>query len=98
MAEIRNETNPCEGRRSFLRRGTTLSAGCAVFLAEIATARRAASQAKAPQNMVQYQETPKDGKACVSCNYFEPPSGCKVVAGPVRSTGWCSLYAPKAPS
>ncbi|MGA8496738.1 MAG: high potential iron sulfur protein [Xanthobacteraceae bacterium] len=98
MAEIWKETATCEARRLFLRRGAALAAACAILLAETVPVRRAAAQTKAPQNLVQYQKTPKDGKDCASCNYFEPPSSCKVVAGPISPAGWCSLYAPKAPA
>lgn len=98
MAGIRKEVSGCEARRSFLRRGAAFSAACAILLAETATARRAAAQTKAPQKLVQYQATPKNGKACNTCTYFEPPSSCKVVDGTISSAGWCSLYAPKPPA
>jgi hypothetical protein len=97
MAEIRKAAAACEARRAFLRRGAALTAAGAILLGETTTTRWAAAQTKAPQKLVQYQETPKDGKACATCNLFEPPSSCKVVAGTISPQGWCSLYAPKVP-
>jgi hypothetical protein len=56
---------------------------------------RQLAQDKIAQNLVQYQETPKDGAKCSTCVNFEAPSGCKIVAGTINPEGWCIAYAPK---
>ncbi len=53
------------------------------------------AQDKIAQNLVQYQETPKDGAKCSTCVNFEAPSSCKIVAGTINPNGWCVAYAPK---
>jgi hypothetical protein len=71
----------------------------AIGLATIGAADRAFGQQQQPQKIdqkaVMYQPTPKNGQSCAKCAQFEPPSGCKVVAGTVSPAGWCMLYSPK---
>jgi hypothetical protein len=55
-------------------------------------AKAATKAAKASQKSVDYQDHPKAGKSCNSCNVFQPPTGCKTVEGPVQASGWCSQY------
>ena len=56
----------------------------------------AEAQEKLAQNLVQYQETPKDGHMCSTCVNFEAPNGCKIVAGNINPNGWCVAWGPKA--
>jgi hypothetical protein len=56
------------------------------------------AQAKIAQTAVHYQATPKDGKQCDGCNFFMAPNGCKLVDGEIAPTGWCALWAKKAPA
>jgi hypothetical protein len=56
----------------------------------------ARAQTKASQKLVAYQSTPKEGHACVTCQYFQPPNACKVVEGTISSAGWCNLWAQKS--
>jgi hypothetical protein len=56
------------------------------------------AQAKIAQTAVHYQATPKDGKQCDGCNFFVAPNGCKLVDGEIAPTGWCALWAKKAPA
>jgi len=56
----------------------------------------AGAQTKASQKLVAYQSTPKEGHSCATCQYFQPPSACKVVEGPISAAGWCSLWAQKS--
>ncbi len=51
-----------------------------------------AAAAKSSQKSVSYQDHPKGGKGCNSCDAFLPPSSCKTVEGPIEPSGWCSLY------
>ena len=49
--------------------------------------------AKTPQNAVQYQATPKDGKTCKECMHFIAETNeCKTVEGTIDPEGWCSIY------
>jgi hypothetical protein len=50
---------------------------------------------KLPQKAVAYQPTPKGKSRCDGCIQWEPPHGCKVVAGVIDPAGWCSVFAPK---
>jgi uncharacterized protein YpuA (DUF1002 family) len=40
-----------------------------------------------------YQDTPNGIYSCGMCTLFEPPSGCKVVAGEISKDGWCKAFA-----
>ena len=77
-------------RRSVLRAGATL-----LGVAAAARTTEATAQEKLAQNVVQYQEQPKDGQECDGCVNWEPPNGCKIVAGNINPKGWCVAYAPK---
>jgi hypothetical protein len=50
------------------------------------------AQAKSAQAAVAYRGSPKGRQSCANCSWFEPPSGCGVVRGPVSARGWCSLW------
>jgi hypothetical protein len=60
-----------------------------------ATRRAGAAVTKLPQKAVAYQPTPKGRSRCDGCIQWEPPHGCKVVAGVIDPAGWCSVFAPK---
>lgn len=99
MADIRADSQyylPAAHRRRFLQRGVALTAAAVALLSGVTLSRRAAADSKAPQMTVQYQDKPKDGKACATCNFFEAPSSCKSVEGSISPQGWCMLYAAKA--
>jgi len=49
--------------------------------------------AKTPQELVKYQATPKDGKACKECMHFIAETNeCKTVEGKIDPEGWCNIY------
>ncbi|MCX2780881.1 high-potential iron-sulfur protein [Microbulbifer thermotolerans] len=79
-------------RRQFLK-----LSGCSLALlpAALIATDRAVAQTKAKKEVVQYQDTPKNGQKCVDCILFEAPEACKVVEGKISPDGWCSLFAPK---
>lgn len=52
----------------------------------------AAAQAKSSPQVAGYQSEPNGGQRCGICQHFQPPSGCKVVAGRISPQGWCRLY------
>lgn len=51
---------------------------------------------KVPQREAGYQTSPKGGARCEKCLQFVPPSGCKLVSGPISPSGWCNFFAPGA--
>ena len=57
--------------------------------------RPAEAQAKASQEQVKYQQTPKGKQDCSNCLQFVAPDQCKLVAGKINPKGWCLLYAAK---
>ena len=61
-----------------------------------ATRRAEAAVTKLPQKAVAYQPTPKGKSRCDGCIQWQPPQGCKIVAGVIDPAGWCSVFAPKA--
>ena len=85
-----NETSNTSRRR-------VLHVGLAILAAGAAArATTAAAQEKLAQNLVQYQDTPKDGAKCSACVNFEKPNGCKIVEGKISPEGWCVAFAPNA--
>ncbi len=87
-------------RRNLLRAGLALAAGGAAGAAEAQPRppqqQLAQAAEKLAQNIVQYQQTPKDGAKCDACVNWEPPNACKIVAGTINPNGWCVAYAPKS--
>lgn len=78
-------------RRTILRTGLIIVAGTAA----LATTARAQDAEKIAQELVQYQDKPKDGVKCVSCAQWVAPAACAIVAGKISPEGWCVAYAPK---
>lgn len=77
-------------RRTSLRGIMALGVAAAAAKAGVAQA-----QEKIAQQMVQYQDTPKDGAQCNKCVNWVEPNACTIVAGTIAPTGWCVAYAPK---
>jgi hypothetical protein len=67
----------------------------AVAAAATTTLRAADAQEKLAQNLVQYQDTPKNGVKCGTCINYIDPAACKIVEGKISPDGWCVAYAPK---
>jgi hypothetical protein len=88
---VTKETPMPASRRAILGAGlTAVAAGVAALAASPARA-----QEKLAQNLVQYQETPKDGNKCSTCVNYIDPGACKIVDGKINPEGWCVAYAPK---
>ena len=83
---------PRVSRRTFLYSGA--AAGAGTILA-IGSSGSDAATAKVPKQTVNYQMTPKGQARCGTCTYFQAPSGCNFVNGPISPTGWCALYQTK---
>ena len=70
--------------------------GAGIGVAALAAGTRpAAAQEKLAQNIVQYQDQPKDGNECDKCVNWVAPNQCTIVAGNISPKGWCVAYAPK---
>jgi len=89
---LSKDTTIRSSRRRVLQGGLTILAAGAAG----AAARSAMAQEKLAQNLVQYQDTPKDGAMCSACVNFVAPDGCKIVDGKISPNGWCVAFAPKA--
>lgn len=79
-------------RRAMLRKGAMIAAGVAGVAA--ASSARAEDE-KIAQELVQYQNAPKDGQKCNMCAQWVDPNACKIVAGVINPNGYCVAYAPK---
>ncbi len=84
--------NNNSNRRDILKTGLGLVAAAGTV---IATTSQAKADDKLAHELVQYQETPKDGAECSKCAQFQPPAACAIVASPILPTGWCVAFAPK---
>ena len=77
-------------RRIVLRTGLGVAAGAA-----LAAGAARAQDEKIAQELVQYQNQPKDGLQCNKCAQWVEPNACKIVAGQISPQGYCVAYAPK---
>ena len=77
-------------RRIVLRTGLGVAAGTA-----LAASAAWAQDEKIAQELVQYQNQPKDGQQCNKCAQWVDPNACKIVAGQISPQGYCVAYAPK---
>ena len=50
------------------------------------------AQAKTSQAAAAYRNSPNGRQRCANCSWYEPPSSCGVVSGPVSARGWCNLW------
>ena len=82
-----SETN----RRQLIGRAT-LILGVAGLLGGTLAARGANAAAKLSPNEIGYQPTPKGAARCELCANWQAPNACKLVAGPISPSGWCSLF------
>jgi hypothetical protein len=77
-------------RRNFLRVAT--AGGGAMLGMSLIGAPAAAATSKVPKQTVNYQPSPKGQARCGTCAFFQAPSGCNYVDGPINPNGWCVLY------
>lgn len=81
---------PRVSRRTFLHAGAA-AGGAILGFASAA----AAAAAKVAKETVNYQTGPKGQAHCAACKYFQAPSSCNFVSGPISPSGWCVLFKPK---
>ncbi len=89
---MRELTTKSGTRRSVLRTGIAVLAGGAGL---VAAGRARAQDQKIAQELVQYQNQPKDGAKCSACAQWVAPNACAIVAGQISPNGWCVAFAPK---
>ena len=83
-----------KGKRASLRGMVGVGLGA---IAVYAAPRAAVAQdEKLAQNVVQYQNTPKDGQECDKCVNWIAPNSCKIVAGTINPKGYCIAFAPQS--
>jgi hypothetical protein len=86
MSSSENRETGCARRRALKLLGAAAAAtGLSALLG-------GAAQAKTSQTAANYRGSPKGRQSCANCSWFEPPSGCGVVRGPISARGWCSLW------
>lgn len=85
-----NRSDDTPSRRAILRGMTVAAGGAAILGSAISPA-----EAGMPQKAAGYQNTPKGNQSCASCEHFEPPSSCGIVAGKISPHGWCRFYLKK---
>lgn len=90
MSKIRMIGETHVSRRSLLQGVAAIGS-----LPVLATSIDPASAAKMSKTAVAYQDTPHGDQSCSNCNFFEPPSSCKVVEGVISPNGWCKLWVKK---
>jgi len=79
-------------RREMLRTGVVIVAGVAGV---VMTPAARAQDEKIAQELVQYQDHPKDGQQCNKCAQWVEPNACKIVVGVIAPAGYCVAYAPQ---
>jgi hypothetical protein len=72
-----------------------IGAGLGAVAAYAAPGAASAQDQKLAKNLVQYQDTPKDGQECDHCVNWVDPDQCKIVTGPISPKGWCVAFAPR---
>jgi hypothetical protein len=83
------------------RRAILIGAAALAGLPLLAAAGAASAAGTMPRTNVKYQEHPNGANQCSKCNYFLAGAGpggtnlCKIVAGPILPTAWCTMFAPK---
>jgi hypothetical protein len=84
---VANSETSC-GRRRALK----LFGAAAAFSGLAGMFGAAPADAKTSQATAAYRNAPSGRQRCANCSWFEPPSGCSVVRGPVNARGWCNLW------
>lgn len=94
MVDVQSRARKPLSRRRLLHIGA-LAGGGAVGLGLFGPSFANAATAKVSQQTVNYQQTPKGLARCGACSFFQAPSSCNYVEGPINPSGWCTLYRAK---
>lgn len=84
--------NPRLSRRRLLQFGALVGGGAAIGSGLFGPQFADAATAKVSQQTVGYQQNPKGPSRCGTCKFFQAPSSCNYVQGPINPQGWCTLY------
>jgi hypothetical protein len=83
-------------RRDVLRSSALLAGGSILAGAALASRPAAAAAAsKVPQSEAGYKSVASGAARCDRCVQFQPPAGCKIVAGAISPAGSCDFFAPR---
>lgn len=82
----------CKGETCGRRRVIALLGATALISGLGALFGTRSAHAKTSQSAAAYRNSPKGRQSCGNCSWFESPSSCGVVKGPVSSRGWCALW------
>ena len=88
-----------KARRSLLKRTVLLAGIAAIPL--LANTRIVIAQSKLARAVVQYQDTPKEGRDCNGCLQYIPGATaiangtCKVVEGVISPLAYCAAFTRK---
>ena len=93
MAHDHIDSQKHVSRRHFLHLGAAASGGAMLGFASVGSAD--AATAKVAKQTVSYQPSPKGQAHCGNCSFFQAPSSCNYVDGPINTSGWCVLYKSK---
>lgn len=77
------------------RRALILMGGVLLGAGSIAKTAMAAGT-KMAQSAVGYRGKPQGAARCDGCTQWQAPASCKIVAGAISPSGWCTVYAPAA--
>ena len=95
VADMHSFTQNRCSRRRFLHLGAA-GGGAALGLGLLGSATLGeAAAAKVSKQTAGYQQAPKGQARCGTCSFFQSPSSCNYVEGPVNPEGWCTLYHAK---
>ena len=96
MPTISLDKHEFEANRRQLIGRVTVVFGIAGFLGTLTPRGAAAAPPKLPPSEIGYQASPKGAARCELCVNWQAPNACRVVAGPISPSGWCSLFVRKA--
>ncbi len=80
--------------RVISRRRALIAGGGVLLGAGLLAVSTAAAGTKMAQSAVGYREKPQGNARCDGCTQWQAPAACKIVAGTISPSGWCTLYAP----
>jgi hypothetical protein len=80
-------------RRSLIEAAVAAGAALGGWARTAAADQGLAETDKIKQAEAHYQRQPKGQQRCSICLQFEAPAKCKIVQGPITSTGWCQYFA-----
>ena len=93
---IGSKTTDGATRRQLLGRGAIAAGLAGIAGAGLYQGRAVAAAIKLRPGDIGYQSSPKGNARCELCVNWQAPNACKVVAGDISPTGWCSLFVRKS--